>query len=301
MMPGLTPIDRDLTVRGYMKRIVTMQDLSCTGKCSLTVALPILSAMGIEAAVLPTAVLSGHLGFKEPSVTDLTERIPSILDAWRREGMTFDAVCTGYLASWRQVDIVRELYRSFGTKGALHFVDPAMADGGRLYRGVPDSFVDAMRQLCAGADVSMPNITEACLLTGTQYRENADAQYCADLAKRLAAQGSLRVIITGFSSSEGSIGAVSYDRETEELSVYENKRMPASFTGTGDIFAAVTEGAVVRGYTLGEAVQLAVDFTMLCVKKTLEDPDHRWYGVNFEQALPSLIHWMEEHKGAERL
>ena len=276
-----------------MKRIVTMQDISCIGKCSLTVALPIISAMGIETAVIPTAVLSTHTGFQNFTFRDLTEDIQGIIDHWKKENFHLDAVYSGYLGSVKQIELVKELFRQFHP--ALKVVDPAMADDGRLYTGFDEKFVEAMRKLCAEADVIMPNLTEACFLTGRQYEADADEALIRQIMKELGQRGTGRVVMTGVRTSAGRLGALCYDAQKDSYTSYENERIDAHFHGTGDIFASCMTGALVRGYSMENALKLAVEYTLECIRETMKEPEHNWYGVNFEAAIPFLVKELEDN------
>ena len=277
-----------------MKRLLTVQDISCVGKCSLTVALPIISAFGIEACPLPTAVLSTHTAFKHYTFKDLTDEIPAIEDVWEQENLRFDTITSGYLGSVRQVDLVRDIYHRFGKENALRIVDPAMADGGVLYKGFTQEFVEAKKGLCGEADVIVPNLTEGCLLTGMEYREDGGEEYWKELAVRLSGLGCPNVVVTGF-SAKGEIGALSYSRDQGIFRSYVNERLPVQYHGTGDIFASVLAGALTLGKTLEEAQQLAVDFTLESMRATQRDPDRVFYGVNFEEALPELMEHISGH------
>ena len=271
-----------------MKRIVSIQDISDIGKCSLTAALPVISAMGIECAVLPTAVLSAHSQFEGFTFRDLTDEMTATAAHWKRLGLRFDAIYTGYLGSPRQVDIVRRFFDDFGKDAAI-IVDPAMADFGRLYSGFDADFPRRMARLCRGADVILPNITEACFLLGAEYREQYDREYIRSLLRGLADLGASVCAITGVSFEEDKLGVVSYDTVSGEYFSYFRERCPGVFHGTGDLFAAAVAGAMVRGCSIPDALSLAADYTLECIKCTLADPDANWYGVNFEQALPYLI------------
>lgn len=274
-----------------MKRIVTIQDISCVGRCSLTVALPIISAMGIETAVLPTAVLSCHTAFPQWTLHDLTGEFNRITAAWDAQGIGFDGVYSGYLASNEQIDLVDHF---MGTQnGALRFVDPAMADFGRLYGGFDEAFAMHMAELCAHADVIVPNVTEACIMTGTAYRDDGDPQFYRDLARRLADRGTSYVVLTGYAEGDNAIGAIGYDRERDMFETHLNERLPASYLGTGDIYASTMFGALIRGNTMEQGMRIAVDYVHECVRITAEDPEHRFYGVNFEQAIPYLVRQMQ--------
>ena len=184
-----------------MKRIATIQDLSCVGKCSLGIAMPILSAMGIECAALPTAVLSAHTAFDGFVCTDLTAQLAPIAAHWKALGLRFDALYTGYLASPAQVAFVEAFFDSFGRADTLVFVDPVMADQGRLYAGFDAGFPEKMRRLCARADIVTPNVTEACLLTGMEYRELHEESYLRELLEGLISFGPRTAIITAVSGT----------------------------------------------------------------------------------------------------
>lgn len=272
-----------------MKRIVTVQDISCVGKCSLTVALPIISAMGVEAAILPTAVLSTHTAFKQGfTLHDLTGEISPITAHWKSEGITFDAIYTGYLASFDQIDLVKQMAADF--PGALLFVDPAMGDNGKLYYGFDQAFAKKMAELCAVADIIVPNMTEASYMLGIPYvSEGYDEAYVKDVLKRLCAMGAKKAALTGVSLSENTTGVMGYDSTTDEFFSYYHDRIPVSYHGTGDVFASACMGSLMRGKSLHEAVTIAADFTYESIRLTEAEPGHNWYGVNFEQAVPMLI------------
>lgn len=274
-----------------MKRIVSIQDLSAVGKCSLTVALPIISAMGIECAVVPTAVLSTHTQFQGFTFRDLTDEMEPIADHWKQQGLTFDAVCTGYLGSFRQVDIVKRYFRDFG-EGARLIVDPAMGDNGRLYAGFGPEFPKKMAELMEGADLVLPNITEAAFMLGMEYKEHYDRGYIMALLEGLLSLGAKTAALTGVSFEEGRLGAVSLDG-SGAFSEYYTDRLPVNFHGTGDIYSAAAAGALVLGKSVPEALALAADYTAECIRLTLAEENHSWYGVNFEQATPYLLERMK--------
>lgn len=277
-----------------MKRIMTVQDISCIGKCSLTVALPVISAMGVETCVIPTAVLSAHTSFSGFTFRDLTEDIKPISEHWQKEKLVFDAIYTGYLGSKEQIDLVTGLFDAFGNENTLIFVDPAMADNGKLYAGFTEEFAKHMAKLCSKADIIVPNLTEACYMLGIDY---PGADYTKEdikkILKDLSRFGAKQVVLTGISFDEKHLGVMAYDSRTNQFYSYYNKKIPSSYHGTGDVFASVCVGAMMRGYSLYEALKLAVDFTLECIRQTEADPNHRWYGVNFESAIPMLIHELE--------
>lgn len=272
-----------------MKKILTIQDISCVGKCSLTVALPIISAMGVEAAILPTAVLSTHTMFQNFVVADLTHTVKPFSTHWKNEDIQFEALYTGYLGSFEQIDLMKNLFDDFKTENNFTFVDPAMADNGKLYPAFDEKFASYMATLCAKASIIVPNITEACFMTGTEYKTEYDEAYIKDLLLKLSQNGTPLCLLTGVGCAPDKTGVMGYNRNTNEFYYYEHERLPVSFHGTGDIFSSTCLGALVRGYSWQEAAQIAADFTAECIRITLNDPDKPWYGVNFEQAIPYLI------------
>ena len=275
------------------KRILSVQDISCVGQCSLTVALPILSACGIETGILPSAVLSTHTGgFSGYTFHDLTEDMPEIAAHWKKEGILFDAFYTGYLGSARQIEYVKricgELKRS---DDALIIVDPAMADFGRLYAGFDKAFVAEMAKLCAVADVILPNMTEACLLTGLPYPENGyDEAFVDELLQRLTALGAKAVILKGIAFREGESGVMVYRNGTKQH--YTHRLIDRPCHGTGDVYASVFTGCVMRNKSFYDAARIAADFTLRCIENTVADKDH-WYGVHFESVLPELMQLLQ--------
>lgn len=269
------------------KRILTVQDISCVGQCSLTVALPILSACGMETAVLPSAVLSTHTaGFSGYTFCDLTPEIPKIAEHWKKEGILFDAFYTGYLGSTEQIEYVKNIMESLGKDKAIKIVDPAMADNGKLYPAFNDAFVEEMKKLCFSADIILPNITEACYLTGMEYRTEYDEAYIETLVKKLTEGGVKTVVLTGVGYKSDKTGVVVY--ENGKLSYYEHKKISKGCHGTGDVYASAFTGALVRGFSTYDAAKIAADYTVKCIENTIDDKDH-WYGVKFETALPYLI------------
>lgn len=272
-----------------MKRIVTVQDISCVGKCSLTVALPIISAMGIETAIIPTAVLSTHTMFKNFTCKDLTDQIKPITAHWKQEKMEFGAIYTGYLGSFEQIDLMKEMFEEFKAEDTVLFVDPAMADNGKLYPAFDEAFAKHMATLCAKADIIVPNVTEASYMTGMEYKEIYDEAYIKEMLGKLAELGAKISVLTGVSFKEGKTGVMGYDRVKEEYYYYEQDKIFASYHGTGDIFSSTCIGAMMNGMDWKEAVQVAADYTAECIRITEEDADKPWYGVNFELAIPYLL------------
>lgn len=265
-------------------KMVTMQDLSCLGKCGMTVILPVVSAMGIECSVLPTAVLSTHTAFPSPAVTDLTGGVRPILGHWAGLGASFDGILTGYLANPEQAMAAQELIDGFGGPGTLVVCDPAMGDHGRLYSGISPEMVEAHKTLCAKANLILPNATEAAMLAGMAYRENPDEAWCRDAAWALLDQGCGSVMITGLEPEPGKVGF--YFSNGREGVSWAAPRLPRSCHGTGDLFAAVTMGGLLRGLSEGAAGALAGQFVRRAIAAT--PADSRW-GVAFEGELGWLI------------
>lgn len=273
------------------KRVLTIQDISCVGQCSLTVALPIISACGVETAIIPSAVLSTHTaGFSEFTFRDLTDDIPKIEEHWKKENIKFDAVYTGYLGSTKQVDYVKSIMDSSGRESSLNIVDPAMADNGALYPAFDGEYVNAMKTLCAKADIVLPNITEACFLTDTEYKEEYDEEYIDGLCRKLLALGAKSVVMTGVGFSDGKTGVVAVDGNGSEY--YEHKKIADGCHGTGDVYASAFCGALMRGKSKFDAAKIAADYVVKCIENTQGDKSH-WYGVKFETAIPNLIEMLK--------
>ncbi len=272
-----------------MKRILTIQDISCFGKCSLTVALPLLSAMGIETVILPTAVLSTHTLFKGFTCKDLSDQLTPITDHWKEQGITFDAIYTGYLGTEEEIDTVIGIINTFRNENTLVIVDPAMGDNGKLYPAFDVHYAKKNAELCAVADITDPNITEASFLTGLPYREVYTEEYVREMLLALAGLGAKVPILTGVSLSEGKTGAMGYDAEKKEFFHYQNDRIPAAYHGTGDIFSSVLAGAFVLGMDRTKALKIAADYTAGTIAETLKNPENPWYGVDFEATIPQLV------------
>lgn len=272
-----------------MKRIITIQDISCVGKCSLTVALPIISAAGVESAILPTAVLSTHTAFSKFTFCDLTNEIAPISKVWGELGIDFDAIYTGYLGSFEQLELVDNFISDFKKDNTFVIIDPVMADHGALYKGFTKEFAAAMAKLTAKADLVVPNITEAAFMLDIPYNPDYDEEYIRGLLKKLTGLGCPRAALTGISFDKDKIGVYYYDSVKDEYYKYFNEKLPVAYHGTGDIYASATLGAVMRGMSIPDALSVAVDFTLECMRETEKDPERRFYGVNFESALPFYI------------
>ncbi|MBE6687453.1 MAG: pyridoxamine kinase [Ruminococcaceae bacterium] len=272
-------------------KVLTIQDISCVGQCSLTVALPVISACGIETCVLPSAVLSTHTaGFSGYTFRDLTEDMPAIKEHWIKENIKFDAIYTGYLGSTKQIEYVADIFASAGKESCLNIVDPAMADNGKLYPGFDNEFVCAMKGLCAKADYLVPNITEACFLCDIEYKTEYDRAYINEILEKLTELGAKNVILTGISYEAGKTGVVVYKKG--DYQYYEHDLLPNSCHGTGDIYASAFVGALVRGKGAYESAKIAADYVLECIKATAEEENH-WYGAKFEPVLYKLIEMIQ--------
>ena len=277
-----------------MKKVVTMQDISCVGKCSITAAFPVISAMGVETALIPTAVLSTHTMFQGFTFCDLTKEIRPIMDHWEKEQFRFDGIYTGYLGSFEQLDIASELFERFGRDGFI-LVDPAMADNGKLYYGFDQQFADEMAKLCGKADYICPNLTEASFMLRKEYcGDNYDEAYVREELKELCALGAKTAILTGISLEKGKTGAYAYDSVNDEYHTFFTDEQPEHFHGTGDLWAGTLCGALTIGKSLDEAMKIACLFTAESIRLTLAEENHNTYGVNFEQAIPYLIGLLTE-------
>lgn len=274
------------------KRILTMQDISCVGQCSMTVALPVLSVCGLETCILPSKLLSTHTGgFTDVKMVQLQEEISGFWQHWKREGLGFDGFYSGYLGGIPQIQEAKKILLDVSASGGCTFVDPAMADGGKLYKGFDREYADAMKELCACADVILPNITEACLLTGMEYREEYGESYIQALLDALSGVCTGSIVLTGVGYCPGQTGVVI--RQGEKCDYFQQEKLPKNYHGTGDLFAACLVGSFMGGDSLLSAAALAAEFVAQCIRNTLDDPAHR-YGVKFEMALPWLINRMNK-------
>lgn len=266
------------------KRLLTIQDVSCVGQCSLTVALPVISACGVETAILPSAVLSNHTGgFKSWTFADLTPEMPKIEAKWRELGIGFDAFYTGYVCP-EQIDPILSIMRNTANDGAIRVVDPVMADNGRMYPGFKDDFPKQMARLCDGADYILPNLTEAAFLLGIEpVLSGYDQGFVESLVRGLRGIGAKNVVLTGVSFDPGLLGVAVSDGDGVRYDF--NTRLTRTSHGTGDLFASVFAGALMRGKTAFDAAALAADITCLAIEAT---PDEHWYGVAFEKVIPQL-------------
>ncbi|HCW80848.1 MAG TPA: pyridoxamine kinase [Ruminococcaceae bacterium] len=275
----------------HQKRVMAVHDLSCFGKCSLTTAIPIISAAGVETVALPTAVLSTHTGgFTGYTFRDLTEDIPAITRHWKSLSLHFDAIYTGYLGSFEQLEIVSKVIDSFRCKDTLIYTDPVMADSGRLYPSFRPDFPEGMAKLCKKADIILPNLTEAAFLVGEPYREGPySKEYIEGLLKRLAALGPKKIVLTGVWDEPEHLGCAVYDAESNCVGYAMSRRIEGSYHGTGDVFASALLGALMNGMPLLQSAQKAVDFTVGSIRRTRTAGTDVRFGVNFEAGLPEYL------------
>lgn len=273
-------------VNGSDRRVLTVQDISCVGQCSLTVALPVISACGVECAVLPSCVLSNHTAFDSWTFRDLTGDMEKILEKWLELGFLFDAFYTGYVSK-SQIPVIAKIMKESARSGAWKIVDPVMADNGKMYAGFDDDFPEHMKILIKDADVALPNISEACFLTGVPYKAGVQEEnYVERLLKGVASIGAKKVVLTGVSLEKGKIGFALY--EGEKTRYYFTELLDYNSHGTGDLYASVFTGALMRGCSVYESAVLAADTVVLAMKQTHDDKTH-WYGVKFERTIPYLV------------
>ena len=271
------------------KRVLAVHDISGVGRCSLTVALPIISAAGVECSVLPTAVLSTHTGgFTGYTCRDLTDDLLPMARHWESLGEQFDAIYMGYLASFAQMDMMREIFSLLADKDTLIAVDPVMGDNGKLYAAFDMTFPPAMLELCTHADLIKPNMTEAALLLGEEYQPGPyTKEYVEGLLRRLVQKTEARqIVLTGVYFDEERLGAATFDGTTQKIAYIFGENVPGLYHGTGDVFGSALVGALVRGMPLSEAVRAAVDFTVAAIQTTAKAGTDIRYGVNFEKNLP---------------
>lgn len=267
-------------------RVAAIHDLSCFGRCSLTIALPVLSAMGCQCCPLPTALLSAHTGFTGGSFLDLTEEMQRIADHWARIDIHFDGIYSGFLGSAAQIGTVRQFIGRFRGTG-LVVIDPVLGDHGQAYRTCTPELCNGMRRLAESADIITPNLTEASLLLEQPY-ETIQAIDPAETVRRLSLEGRRSVVLTGYSTGDGQTGALCFDRADGSIQAVQVQRVPRDFSGTGDLFTSVLTGAMVKGVPLIQATRTAADFVQSCVARTLAAGNTDGEGVDFEPLLGTL-------------
>ena len=272
-------------------RVAAIHDMSGFGRCSLTVAIPILSAMGVQCCPLPTAFLSTHTGgFEGFTFLDMTDEMPKVADHWASLGLTFQAIYSGFLGSARQIGIVEDFIRRFRRPDTVVVIDPVMGDYGRVYQTYTAAMCDGMARLAELADVITPNLTEAALLLGQPYDAlPAGEAGLRQITERLSLEGRRSVVLTGASLAPGQTGAVCYDARTGRTQVVQTAYIAHEFHGTGDVFASVLTGALVRGSALADAAGQAAEFVRACAQRTAAEDLPMREGVDFEPLLGLLI------------
>lgn len=276
-------------------KILTIQDISCFGQCSITVALPVISAFGIETAILPSAVLSTHTsGFTGYTVRDLTEDLPAIQKHWESEGIEFDAIYTGFIASIEQLDYIKDIIDSRLKSEGLVFVDPAMADHGEFYNGFDQEFADKMGELCKLGDYILPNTTEACYILHKPWKENFSKEEMLDMAKELSEFTRRYVILKGYENEDNELGMIILDKKESTIEIVYNDKIDYVSHGTGDVFASAFVGSTMVGKVPTSAAKIAGEFTKKSIEKTVGDETHK-YGVKFEQVILDLNELLESY------
>ena len=269
------------------KKVLTVQDISCYGQCSTTVALPIISAWGYETAILPSAILSTHTGgFKNFTVHDLSNEIPKIINHWKNEGIKYDALYVGYLGEIGHIDLVIQIKNELLKDNAIFVLDPVMGDNGKLYPAFNMDYVQAIKRLIKEADIILPNLTEACLLTGIEYKEDYDESYIRNIVNKLIEIGAKKVALTGIAYKKEMTGVVIYDENGYQHFIH--RRIDKSYHGTGDIFASTFLGSYLGHKNVKEAAITAADFVVKAIENTINDPSHP-YGVKYEPLLVDFI------------
>lgn len=270
------------------KKVIAVHDISCVGRCSITVALPVISAAGLECSVIPTALLSTHTGgFEGFTFLSLTEEMEKICRHLKTLGRPADCVYTGYLGSPDQVGAATAIIDGLLAEDGVAVVDPVMGDGGRLYSGFDLRMVDAMRSLCARGTVIIPNITEASFLLGEVCPETppAPGAETEELLRRLCGLGARAAVLTGVQTDDGRIGAAYYDSVTGESGYALSELHPGFYHGTGDVFGSAFTAAYTLGCGIAAATEEAVRFTADVVRRTDEEGDDKRYGPVFEPLL----------------
>ena len=272
-------------------RVAAIHDMSGFGRCSLTVAIPVLSAMGLQCCPVPTAFLSTHTGeFEGFTFLDMTDEMPAIAGHWNSLGLHFQSIYSGFLGSERQIRIVEDFIQTFRREDTIVVVDPVMGDHGKVYQTYTPAMCAGMTHLAAQADVITPNLTEAALLLDVPYDTlPTDEAGCRAIVEQLSLDGRRSVVLTGASASPELTGAMYFDAKSGSSAMIQTNRVPGRFFGTGDVFASVLTGALVRGDSLDDATRQAVDFIRLCAERTVEQNLPLREGVDFEPLLKHLI------------
>lgn len=280
------------------KRCLTIQDYSCLGRCSLTVALPIISALGIETVGIPTALFSNQTAFPTWKMKDLSEEVLPIVDMWDGYRNEFDCIYTGYLASG-QGQLVETILKKLRKGNTLVVVDPAFADNGKLYAGFDNSHVDEMRELSKKADLIVPNLTEACALLNEKYQgDDVFESFALDMAISLSNLGPKYIVLSGLTFVENKkVGCAIFDKERNQKFIYATENLGGRYHGAGDTFCSAIVGCLLNGLSIEKSVQIAHDFVHRSMMYNIENQtDGVLYGLEFERALPDLIQEVNNNK-----
>ncbi len=272
-----------------MKKIAVINDISGFGKCSLTVSLPIISALGLECNPIPTAILSNQTGYNDFYSVDFTENMSPYIDVWKKQNVHFDAILTGYLASEKQVDIILDFIENFKDENTLVFVDPVMADDGILYDTYDERLCEKVKMLTKKANIITPNLTELCILCGADYNEiskEENYEKIDGLAYSLLSDTTKTVIVTGIKQEDKIVNLFV---EKDQIGTVNRKRLNGSYSGTGDIFSSIVCGGITKGMNIFDAVKLATDFILFSIQNTPTTLDYEPNGVNFQSQLEMLI------------
>lgn len=276
------------------KKAALINDISCLGRCSLTAAMPILSACGIESVPVPTGIFSAHTEFEGFVKEDLTDKMEQFVEHWKSLGIRFDCIYSGYLANRKQTETVQRFLLDFKKSDTLCIVDPVMGDNGVFYKGIDDSFIADMRFLCSAADIIVPNVTEACMLADIEPEiDGYGMDFVKELLVSLRNITPARIVVTGVDLGDGQIGCAVYDSLMGRANMFFTPKTEGRFPGTGDVFASALTAAVMNGKDFADAVQTAMGFTCKCVEATLEAETDRKYGLCFEPEIKNLIKSLE--------
>lgn len=281
-----------------MKRLLSIQDISCFGKCSQTAALPVISALGIETVILPTAILSTHTGkFENYTFLSLEEEMKKITEHWKKLNLTFDAIYVGYIGTTEQVQAISEIIKDFSDENTVIYIDPAMADDAQIYSGLDDEYVDAIKQLCSKADIISPNIYEAMLLADGVCTHDVSFENGKRLLSELK-KLCPKTIVTGTHLND-KIVTIGYDVFADIFTEKINFKIDGTFYGTGDVFAGSFIGSYLNGLSFNDAINFADDFVQKCIGETLPEADKYWYGINYESCLHFLTEFYTKFKSKE--
>lgn len=275
-----------MTDHNKQKKLALINDLSGFGRCSIAVELPIISHMKVQCCPVPTSVFSNHTGFDSFYCRDFTDDMTPFIEEWKKLDLKFDGICTGFLGSARQIEIVRNFLENFKSEDTIAIIDPVMGDYGKPYKTYTEGMCQLMKELLPFADILTPNLTEACILTNTPYKERWKLKELRELSERLSEKGPKKVVITGI--QQGSFVANYCREEGHEPSIIKTHRIGTSRSGTGDIFTSIVAADAVRGVEFYESVRKASHFVKKCIIRSIEMDIPLTDGVCFEEVLYQL-------------